>query len=87
MGLLAALLLVSVPLTGGRPARLLRLPVRSVWILPVALFLQVLVINIVPNAPEPMPVLVHLGTYLLAAGFLVRNRRIAGLPLLAWARP
>jgi hypothetical protein len=84
MGLVTLLVVLSVPLTGGHLRRLLDLPIRAAWLLPIALFLQVLVINIVPTAPEPIPVLVHLATYLMAAVFLWRNRRIPGLPILAF---
>ena len=83
MGCVAALIVASVPLTGGSLRQLLRLPLVAPWLLPLTLALQVLVINVVPDAPEPLPVLVHLLTYLLAAGFLWANRHITGMPLLA----
>lgn len=83
MGIVAVCMIASVPLTGGSLRTLLRLPIRVGWLLPLALLLQVLVINIVPDAPEPIPIAVHLLSYLIAAVFLICNRRITGVPLLA----
>jgi Family of unknown function (DUF5317) len=83
MGLLTLAVLACVPLTGGSLRQLIRLPLALSWLLPLALGLQVLVINVIPGAPEPVPVAVHLATYGLAALFLWRNQHIAGVPLLA----
>ena len=79
MGLLALLLIVSVPLFHGDLRRLSTLDLRAVWVLPVALGLQVLVITIAPDLPRPFTVGTHLMTYLLAATFIWVNRRVAGL--------
>ena len=83
MGLLALLLIVSVPLFHGDLRRLSTLDLRAIWVLPVALGLQVLVITIAPDLPRPFTVGTHLMTYLLAATFIWVNRRVAGLTLLA----
>jgi hypothetical protein len=83
MGVVAVLIVASVPLTGGSLRRLWDLPVAATWLLPVALGLQVLVVDVLPALPEPLPTAVHLLTYLLAAVFLWLNRRIAGVPPLA----
>lgn len=83
MGLLALLLIASVPVFGGDLRKLATLELRATWLLPVALGLQVLVITVAPDLPRPFAVGVHLVTYLLAAGFLWSNRRAAGLVLLA----
>ena len=83
MGALAVLAVLSVPLSGKDLRRLGGLRVRAAWLLPVALGLQVLVINVVPDAPRPLTVGTHLVTYLLAAVFLVLNRAVPGLVVLA----
>ena len=83
MGLLALLLVATVPLFKGDLRRLATLELRATWLLPVALGLQVLVITIAPGLPRPLTVGVHLVTYLLAALFIWSNRRTAGLVLLA----
>ena len=83
MGVLALLLLASVPLLGGDLRRLGDVHLRAVPLLPLALALQVLVINVVPTAPRAVLVPVHLATYLLAAAFVWCNRSVPGLLLLA----
>ncbi len=83
MGVLALMLIASVPLLGGDLRRLATLDVRATWVLPLALALQVLVLGVAPDAPRPVAVGTHLVTYLLAAAFIWANRRVAGLVLLA----
>ena len=83
MAAVSLLVLASVPLAGGRLRRLADVSFRSAWLLPLALGLQVLVINVVPTARHAFVVSVHLATYLLAALFVWRNRALPGLVLLA----
>lgn len=83
MGVLALLVLASVPLLGGRLRRLGELALRRAWLLPLALGLQVLVINVVPEGPTALLVPLHLLTYLLAAAFVWLNRAVPGLWLVA----
>lgn len=83
MGVLALLAVLSVPLTGKDLRRLGGLRVRAAWLLPLGLGLQVLVINLVPDAPRVLTVGTHLATYLLAAVFLALNRAVPGLLVLA----
>ncbi len=83
MGVLALLVLLAVPLTGGRLSRLASVSFRLPGLLPLALGLQVLVINVIPTAPAAFVVPVHLATYLLATVFVWANRRIPGLALVA----
>jgi hypothetical protein len=83
MGFIAACMVASVPLTGGSLRRLARQSFTALWLLPSALLLQVLVINIFPTAPAPIPAAAHLLTYALATVFIIRNRRIRGIPTLA----
>lgn len=82
MGALALLAALSVPLSGKDLRRLGALRVRATGLLPLALGLQVLVIDIVPDVARPVAVGVHLATYLLAGAFLLGNRHLPGLPLL-----
>jgi hypothetical protein len=82
MGLVTLLLVASVPLLGGSLKRLSGIVLRGLWVLPLALGLQVLVITIAPDLPRPITVGVHLLTYALAGLFLVLNRHVPGLTLL-----
>jgi hypothetical protein len=80
---LAALCVLSVPLAGGRLARLATIRLRWLWLAPLALALQVLIITLAPYGYRSIHVAVHLGTYGLAALFLWVNRRVAGMPVIA----
>lgn len=79
--LLLAMLLV--PLTGGRLSRLGDLRPRFQRLILGALFLQAVVISVVPHWPRPFLVAVHVGSYGLAAVFLWANRRLPGIPFVA----
>jgi uncharacterized protein DUF5317 len=71
---LVVLAVLTVPLTGGRWANLLAFRPRASWLLWVALAVQVLQFQFVDlgSASE----VVHVGTYVLAAAFLVANRDV-----------
>lgn len=81
LGTLLALLAVR-PL-GGRLGRLTDLRLQQSWLIGLALGLQVVCISIVPNWPRPPLVAMHVLSYVLAAAFAWRNRRLPGLPVLA----
>lgn len=78
-GLLLAV--ISVPLAGGHLTRAADIRFRSAWIIGLALLIQVVIISLVPGGGPARPIL-HVGTYVLAATFLLRNRSIRGLWLL-----
>jgi hypothetical protein len=81
----AALLLciLSVPLTGGRLSRLAALEFRHAWLAVAALAVQVLIISILPTAGKGLSEEIHLGSYVLLGAFLVVNRHIPGLLVIA----
>lgn len=79
-----ALVIVSVPLAGGHLGALSSLRVRAVWTVFVAIALQVVVISIMQAVlPHALASAVHLGSYGLAAWFVVVNRHIRGLFIVA----
>jgi hypothetical protein len=80
---LAALCVVSVPLTGGRLRRLAWLRVRWLWLGPVAVVVQTVLVTIAPGGSETMHALVHIGTYVLLGLFLWANRRLPAIPVMA----
>lgn len=80
---LALACVASVPLTGGRLARLADLPLRWGWAALVALALQIGITTLAPTGAYGLHKLLHLASYLLAAAYIFANRRIAGLPILA----
>ena len=81
----AALLLciLSVPLTGGRLSRLADLEFRRAWLALAAIAVQVLIISIVPGIGEDLSEQIHLASYLLLGAFLVVNRHVPGLLVIA----
>jgi hypothetical protein len=80
---LAALCVLSVPLTGGHLQRLAEIKLRCLWSAPLALALQVLIVTIAPDGHRSIHVAIHLGTYALAGLFLWANRRVAGMCVIA----
>jgi hypothetical protein len=74
---------VTVPLTGGRLAALGQAKFRLVPLIFAALALQVVILAVMPAGSPLLHRLLHLASYGLAAAFLVVNRRIVGMPLVA----
>ncbi|MBT0773763.1 DUF5317 domain-containing protein [Kineosporia sp. J2-2] len=83
VGVLALLLVLLVPLTGGSLLRLGQIRIRAWGLLVVALAAQVLVFSVFPELPGRVGVSVHLLTYALAGGFLWLNRSVRGIWLIA----
>jgi hypothetical protein len=80
---LAALCVVSVPLTGGSLRGLAQLRVRGLWLGPVAVFVQTVLVTILPGGSESVHAVIHIGTYGLLASFLWLNRRLPGVAVIA----
>lgn len=80
---LAGLCLLSVPMTGGRLALITRLPVRGLWIPPLALALQLLVTTVAPGGARSWHAAIHIATYGLIGVFLLANRHLPGVALVA----
>jgi hypothetical protein len=82
--IVAALVCVAtVPLTGGQLRRVVELRFRWTWAALAALALQVAITTLAPSGSTRLHELLHLASYALAAGCIVANRHIAGLPVLA----
>ncbi len=77
LGVLSALVL------GGSGRRLAELPVRALWLPPVALVLQVVIIEIVPDGLPALLSGIHIATYVMAGAFIWLNRKIPGLLFVA----
>ena len=80
---LAILAILSPVLFGGRLAGLAQIPLRAVWIPVAALLAQVVIIEVVPGASRVVLEGVHLATYLAAGLFVLLNRRVPGLMIIA----
>jgi Family of unknown function (DUF5317) len=79
---LAALCVMTVPISGGHLTRLSELRLRWLWTAPAALALQVLIVTIAPQGDMTLHAVIHVGTYVLAGVFLWGNRKIAGVSLI-----
>ncbi len=80
---LAIVCMLTVPLTGGRLSRLANLPLRWLWAAPAALILQIAITEVVPNVNHHTLAAVHIVSYVLVIAFLIANRRITGMWIIA----
>jgi len=80
---LAALCILTVPVTGGDLRRLGELQLRWLWLAPLALAAQWVITTLAPQGNPAVHVAVHLATYGLLWLFLWINRGIGGLRLIA----
>jgi hypothetical protein len=76
--ILAALCLITVPLTGGHLGRLGDLQIRWLWLAPLAIVVQVFITTIAPGGAYSLHVALHIFSYVLAGLFIWANRRIPG---------
>jgi hypothetical protein len=77
------LILMTVPPAGGRLGRLGQVELRGKPLIFAALAVQIVIVNIVPGGDPTLHRMAHLATYVAAAAFLVANRRIAGMWMIA----
>jgi hypothetical protein len=79
----AALAAALIPLLlGGRLSRLAAIPFRHVNLIVGALATQIVIIEVLPG-PAPLLQAAHIATYAIAGWFILANRRIPGLWLIA----
>src|SRR3954466_5886791 len=67
------LLLVTVPVAGGRLSRLSEVQLRGLWLVAVAFAIQVLLVTVFPSGHPTLHRAAHIATYGLAAGCILRN--------------
>jgi hypothetical protein len=73
----------TVPLFGGRFRRLTGLRVHQGWTIGAALGAQVVLLAALRSAPAWQTDTIHVATYLVAGGFVWRNRHLKGLAVAA----
>lgn len=79
----AFLLILSVPLAGGNLRRLGELDIRASWTVLLSAAIQVGITSLIRGGSHELHVLLHFASYGLVAWFLVANRQLFGMPLLA----
>jgi hypothetical protein len=82
-GIVFLLGIASVPLAGGRLFALADVRLRATWLLVAAIGAQILIVSVFPGGSETVHVAVHIGSYLLVAAWVVVNRRLPWLWLVA----
>ena len=67
------LLLLTVPLFGGKLSRVGEVRIRWIWLAAAAFGIQVVLVTVVPDGDSTVHRILHLATYVLAAACLIRN--------------
>ena len=70
------LLVLTVPLAGGRLSRLEHVRFRSIWLAALAFALQVLLVTVIPDGDTTLHRVAHIATYALAGACILRNLHI-----------
>lgn len=73
----AAAVVIAIPLFGGRYSALADLRLRGAWLIPIALALQVLIFTVIELESGPFASTVHLSTYAMIGVCIALNREIA----------
>ena len=81
--ILALACVATVPLAGGNLIRLLDLDLRRAWAVLTAITIQLGITTMFPNGDHTLYSALHLLSYGLAALFLISNRTLPGLWILA----
>jgi Family of unknown function (DUF5317) len=78
-----ALIVISVPLAGGRLSALTKLELSYTWLLPISLAIQIAIISVAPEGIGWTRPALHVASYALIIGFLIANRTLAGLRIMS----
>ena len=73
LALAFCLLLLTLPVAGGRLSRLEEVRIRWVWLVVVAFAIQVVLVTLAPAGDETLHRAAHIATYGLAGACVVRN--------------
>ena len=83
MGFAASLAVGLALCLRGSIAQVSKIRFRGLWLIPLALIAQVLIVNVLFDLPEGVARAAHVATYAVAAAFLAVNLQIPGMPILA----
>src|SRR4051794_18968036 len=73
LALAFALLLLTVPLAGGKLSRLESIRLRWIWLAALAFGVQVVLVTVVPHGDTVLHRILHLATYALVGACVARN--------------
>lgn len=70
------LLLLTIPLAGGRFGRLESIELRSIWLAALAFGIQVVIVTLVPEGDTTLHRVAHLASYALVGACVLRNLHV-----------
>jgi hypothetical protein len=73
LALVFLLILLTVPLAGGRLRRLVELELRWLWLAWLAIAIQLVIVTLAPGGSEALHRAAHLASYALAGACILRN--------------
>jgi len=82
LGLVFLAALITVPLARGRLTALADLQLRRMWLAPLGIAVQIVIIEIVPAGSAHVHEAIHMFSYVLLGAFCWSNRRIPGVPVI-----
>jgi hypothetical protein len=83
LGVVFLLVVLTVPLAGGRLSRVGELSLRAPWLALVAIGLQIAIVSVLPGGSVALHETIHIGSYALLGACAWLNRRIPGVWLVA----
>ena len=83
MGIVLILCIATVPLLGGRLGALAELHPRAGWLPMSAIAIQIVIISLLPGGDSDFHQAAHLLSYGLLGAFVLVNRQIPGMALIA----
>jgi uncharacterized protein DUF5317 len=81
LGLVFLAALITVPLARGRLTNLADIQLRRLWLAPLGIVVQIVIIEVVPSGSGHAHEAAHIFSYLLLGAFCWSNRRIPGMPI------
>jgi hypothetical protein len=82
LGVVFLAALITVPLARGRLTALADLKLRRLWLAPLGIAVQILIIEVVPSGAAGVHEAVHMLSYVLLGAFAWSNRRVPGVPVI-----
>ena len=83
IGLASLAAILSVPLLGGNLMKLGDIRFKAPWLALLGIAMQILIINVMPENAGPMHRAIHIASYFVIAAFVIANRHVPFLWLIA----
>jgi hypothetical protein len=83
LALVFLLLLVTIPLAGGRLGRLESIELRSIWLAALAFGIQIVIVTLVPEGDDTLHRVAHIASYALVGACVLRNLNVRFLWVIA----